>query len=212
MSIDRNDLRARAEVAEARAGSGGRDAIDAVLQARAAALAASGRRNDPEPGFEALELTAGRETFLIELPWLREVLALGEWTPLPGIRSWIAGAIHFRGEIISVLDLPALLGSSAVRSESGSVVVVLASPSMTFGLLADAVAGVVTITNSELQAGSAVLSTARNGSKYLKGVTADGRALLDAARLLGDETLVVRDEHTAGLDTVPAGREQENER
>ncbi|NTU77697.1 MAG: hypothetical protein HGA90_07815 [Alphaproteobacteria bacterium] len=63
---------------------------------------------------------------------------------------------------------------------------------MEFAVLADSVSGICHIPVADLQASLPTLTGSRK--KYLRGVTSERLAVLDAHRLLGDDTLVVRHE------------------
>lgn len=48
----------------------------------------------------------------MELRWVREIVSLAHLTPVPSAPSVIAGAMNFRGAIVSVLGGAALLSAS----------------------------------------------------------------------------------------------------
>lgn len=54
--------------------------------------------------------THGDARFAIELRWVREVFTLGYVTPVPRAPAAVAGVVNYRGSIVPVLDLDALLG------------------------------------------------------------------------------------------------------
>ena len=54
--------------------------------------------------------THGDARFAIELRWVREVFTLGHVTPVPRAPAAVAGVVNYRGSIVPVLDLDALLG------------------------------------------------------------------------------------------------------
>jgi purine-binding chemotaxis protein CheW len=63
---------------------------------------------------------------------------------------------------------------------------------MLFGILADAVLGVRRVSVAELQPSLPTLTAVREA--YLRGVTAERTVILDAAKLLADERIVVQEQ------------------
>ena len=72
----------------------------------------------------------------------------------------------------------------------------MADRTMEFAIRADEVVGMRQISTAALQTSLPTLTGARQ--KYLRGVTAERVAVLDAQRLLTDDALVVRDGRGAG--------------
>ena len=137
----------------------------------------------------ALRFSLGAESYAVETRHIREVLPLPRVAPLPCVPSFVRGIINVRGRIVSLLDLKAILGLSGTTDSPGPSVVILQSPGIEFGLLADEISGLAEIPISSIQASLPTLSGVR--AEYLKGVTADGLVLLDAEKLLTDKKLVI---------------------
>jgi purine-binding chemotaxis protein CheW len=164
-----------------------------ILHERAVALA-QGAEHDEDEGdkLELLEFVLGDEHYAIDSSAVREVYALKEITPVPGTPPHILGVVSVRGRIVSVVDLGRLFDSPARDVSVFTMAIVLKSPRMEFAVLADSVSGICLIPVADLQASLPTLTGSRK--KYLRGVTSDRLAVLDAHRLLGDDTLVVRHE------------------
>jgi chemotaxis-related protein WspB len=67
----------------------------------------------------------GTARFAIELRWIREVVSLGFVTAVPTAPAAIAGVFNLHGQILPVLDLPALQGgppSPMARQGDGALV------------------------------------------------------------------------------------------
>jgi purine-binding chemotaxis protein CheW len=137
----------------------------------------------------ALGFSLGAESYAVEARHVREVLPLPRVAPLPCVPSFVRGIINVRGRIISLLDLKTILGLPDSGLSPSSGVIILESPSMEFGLLADEIQGLAAIPLSSLQAALPTLTGAR--AEYLKGVTAEGVVLLDAEKLLSNKKLVI---------------------
>jgi len=71
-------------------------------------------------------------------------------------------------------------------------VLVVSDGTVEFGLLADAVAGVISLPLDQLKAPPAALTGIRE--EFLAGVTADRLALLDIAKILRDRRILVHEE------------------
>jgi purine-binding chemotaxis protein CheW len=163
-----------------------------LLRARRAALAR------PAPGLleadqtDALELlvfeVAG-ERYALETRWVAQALALPALTPLPGLPGHVAGIAAWRGQVLAVLDLRALLSLNVERLTEPSAMVVLRDAAMEFALLADLVKGVKRYPRAALSTGAPGVLPAR--ADYLLGVAPDRTAVLDGAMMLGDQALVV---------------------
>ena len=163
-----------------------------VLRARARKFAHEpGDLKQAEESVELLEFKLAFENYGIELPFIQEVQPLGMLTPLPGTPPFVLGIINLRGQVFSVLDLKMFFELPEKGLSDLNKVVIIRHGKMAFGVLADVIIGVRTITAGEIQPSLPTLTGIRE--KYLKGVTREQMALLDAERLLSDESLIVND-------------------
>lgn len=137
----------------------------------------------------ALRFSLGGETYAVENGHIREVLPLPRVTPLPCVPSFVRGIINVQGRIVSLLDLKSILGLPDTGVSPTSSVIILQSPGLEFGLLADEILGLASIPISSIQTSLPTLTDVR--AEYLKGVTAEGLVLLDAGKLLSDKKLVI---------------------
>jgi len=145
-----------------------------------------------EDDLQVLEFSLGDERYGVESSAVREIYPIKEITPLPGMPTFVLGIVAVRGRICSVFDIGRLFDRAAREAKSFKMAVVLASADMEFALLVDEIVGTRIVRSSELQTDIPSLTGARR--EYLKGVTTDRMVVLDAARLLGDEKLLVRKE------------------
>ncbi|MFH1744345.1 MAG: chemotaxis protein CheW [bacterium] len=164
-----------------------------ILKARAAALA---RKTGKERGIEAqlriVEFLLAKERYGIEPRFVRDVFPLKTLTPIPCTPPFVLGITNLRGEILSVLDLKKFFDLPEEGLTNLTKVIVLESSSMTFGVLADSVIGVRAILETEVQPALPTFTDIRE--KYLKGVTEDRIAILDASEILLDERIRVYEE------------------
>jgi purine-binding chemotaxis protein CheW len=160
-----------------------------VLRDRARILSIAPAPPADSEQIHALRFSLGAETYAVESGHIREVLPLPRVAPLPCVPSFVRGIINVRGRIVSLLDLKAILGLPSSGFSPTSGVIILQSPGIEFGLLADEIQGLAAIPLSSLQAALPTLTGV--GAEYLKGVTAEGLVLLDAEKLLSDKRLVI---------------------
>ncbi len=166
------------------------DEIRRILKGRAAALAATPAVTVTGEALELVDFALAQETWGIESAYVCEIAPLVDLTPLPCTPPFVLGIMNLRGEIVSVLDLRRFFDLPARGLTDLNRVIVLRSGEMTFGILADAIFGVSHTPLADIQPTPPAL--AGIGEKYLKGVTRDRKVVLDAAKLLHDERIVVR--------------------
>ena len=161
-----------------------------ILKARAAEYARlPTTRGSSSPTLEVIRFTLGREQYAMELHHIQEVIPLPELTPLPGTPKFILGIINVRGQIISVIDLKTFFDLPQQGLNNRNRVIILHSPEMEFGILADEVKGVSRLGEDELQATLPTLTGVRQ--EYLKGVSNESVTVLDAMKLLTDPKMLI---------------------
>ncbi len=163
----------------------------AILRRRAEDLARPGQaESGPQQSLDLIVFRLAEETYAIESEFVREVIDLKSYTPLPGVPAFVLGIVNLRGEIISVVDLKKFFNLPARGLGELNKVIVLRDQVMEFGLLADAILGVQNLPLAGINPAPPTLTGI--GAQYLRGVTADRVALLDGRTILGDENLIVR--------------------
>ncbi len=142
---------------------------------------------------------------------MREVFSVADASQiamLPGTPSWVRGILNVRGRILAVLDLQKLFGLPQQETVADAPVLILRGEVLTeaalkeenestleagdVALATNGVVGVRILPRAKLETGHALDGTP--GARYLRGLTQDGIALLDAALLLSDVQLVVQAE------------------
>jgi purine-binding chemotaxis protein CheW len=181
------------EAAMAHAAAGTANAAGDLLRARARKMA----QEKPAAGadgstVEVLEFGLAEETYALELAYVREVGALVELTPLPGVPDFVLGITVVHGQIIAVVDLRKVFGLPERGLRDSRQVIVLQSAGREFGILAERVTGVKWLPLAGVQSSLPTLTDVR--ADYLTGVTPDGTVFLSAGKLLADPRLVVRQE------------------
>jgi len=96
-------------------------------------------------------LYAGTETFGIDTSKIREVLGERDLQRVPMSPAFIAGVVPYRGEVLTAVNLRALLGIEAHSGKCCVLVMEDDDAAERFGLVVDAVGGVVTVRQSALE-------------------------------------------------------------
>lgn len=164
-----------------------------ILKARAKALAREpGVKETKEVHLEVVEFFLTHEKYAIDSTYVREVFPLKEITPLPCTPPYVLGVINVRGEILSVINLKKFFDLPDQELTGFNKVIILHTKEMEFGILADSILGVSSLPLAAIQPTLPTLTDIR--AQYLKGVTNERTVVLDAARILSDERLIVNEE------------------
>jgi purine-binding chemotaxis protein CheW len=166
-----------------------------ILQTRALTLAQepSGHENTDDI-VEALEFTLAHEQYAVETRYVRQVAMLEHLIPLPCTPAFVLGIVNLRGVILPVLDLKNFFELPVKGLTDLNKIIVLQSEKILFCILADEIVGVRHIWLGEVQFSLPTLTGVRKD--YLKGVTPERVALLDAEKFLASENIIVREHVT----------------
>jgi len=201
--IDWNEVRRRLDTAGEALAQGAEPSPEeqrSILKARARALAREPKPDGAAQEFlDIIEFRLASETYGIESAFVREVHPLKDFTPLPGTPPFVLGIVNVRGQIVSVVDLKRFFSLPDKGLGELNKVIIIRDDRMEFGILADAILGTYSI---PLEAIQPPLPTVTGiGAEYLKGVTEDREIILDAAKILGDEKIVVYEDPEQGVLT-----------
>jgi purine-binding chemotaxis protein CheW len=196
MSVDWDEVHRRLEsAAEAleRGAAPSEEKQRSILKERARALALeTGPAATAKDFIDVIEFRLASEAYAIEYSFVREVHPLRDFTPLPGTPPFVLGIVNLRGQIVSVVDLRVFFNLPAKGLGDLNKVIVIRNDGMEFGILADEVTGVRTISRIGIQPSIPTLSGI--GSEYLIGITDGGTPVLDAHTILSDERIIVEQE------------------
>lgn len=195
-AIDWSEVHRRLEIAQAAIERGWRPASEEkkrVLKARAITLAQEPEEEAAaEEYLEIVEFFLAYEKYGIDSSYVREVYPLKELTPMPCAPPFVLGIINVRGQILSVIDIKKFFDLPEKGLTDLNKVIILHSDSTEFGILADVILGVHSVSLSELQPSLPTLTGIRQ--EYLKGVTKEMLVVLDAAKLLCDKRIIIHEE------------------
>ncbi len=169
------------------------DEIARILQNRARALAKP--LEEPSAPGETLDLlifSLGAERYGLDAAHLLEVIPLREVVPVPCTPPVVLGVVNHRGRILAILDLSRLFELATHESSKAGYAVIVEAPGMTFGMVGDAIEGLVRVGAHEIAPPPVSLTGARQA--FIRGVTGEMVAVLDLESLVRDPRITVKDE------------------
>src|ERR1700716_3312375 len=115
-----------------------------VLKRRAEQLAKLPHTAEAGDQVEVLVCRLGGERYAVETRHLRAVQWVHGMTPVPCTPAFVVGIVSVRGEIVTLLDLAAMIGLGSLGADlSGALpVLLLGLPGLRSGLVVDEVLGV----------------------------------------------------------------------
>jgi purine-binding chemotaxis protein CheW len=167
-----------------------------LLRQRATVLARVPRQPRARELVEGLVFTLGEERFVLEAACVLEVAVLRELTPLPGVTAPLFGVTHWRGRVLTLLDLRAELGVRVRGLTDLGRIIVVDGGQRTFGVLADAVHEIVDV---DLQRLSALPGDESGRTSLLRGITADALLVIDMKTLLERHGAARAPQHSQGM-------------
>ena len=138
-----------------------------------------------------LEFHLAQERYALEASAVQDVQPLKQLTELPGTPDFLAGVVSVQGKLVAVIDLKRFLDLPLQGVTDLHSIILLKSAQLRIGLLADQIVGLHSIDTGSIQK---EFLPAGIQKEFLRGVTADRLAVIDAAAVLGDPRLIVDDE------------------
>ena len=158
-----------------------------ILRQRAQALARPVQAPARADLLQVLAFHIAGQAYAIETRHAAQVVALDELTPVPCTPAFVLGVFNLRGRITTLLEIRSFLGLPRRGLSDLGQVIVVRGAGLEFGFVCDRIDGVADCAIDELQAPPA-------GARHLKGLTPQGRLLLDLDSLLADPALIVHKE------------------
>ncbi|MBX3009983.1 MAG: purine-binding chemotaxis protein CheW [Caldilineaceae bacterium] len=165
----------------------------ATLRARARALAnVPSAKTDIAEALTVVAFRLADERYAVASAYVREIVPLKMLTPIPCTPAFLLGIVNLHGQIIAVVDLKKFLELPEKGLADTNRLLVLHTPQLEVGLVAEAILGVDKISVAQLRPPFQTLS--KVSKEFISGVTPDGITLLAAERLLADKRLIVQAE------------------
>jgi purine-binding chemotaxis protein CheW len=194
--------RRMAQVDQALAGVNEIDAmtLQRVWQRRAEQLARSPETEDDGESIELVLVRVGGERYGLPVHYVIDIQALERITHVPHAPCWVAGVTHWRGRILTVVDVRQYFGlpeHAASTTLDYAYRVVVQSPSMQIGLRVDDVLSISRLRVSERQLpdvdddlpGRYIVGLAHSADLEYSKIP-----IVDLQRMLADPRLIVREE------------------
>lgn len=164
-----------------------------ILHDRALLLAAGDKAeaSSPQLLLDIVEFVLGAEHYGIESSHIREIHPLNEFTPLPCAPAFVLGLVNVRGQILSIINIKKFFDLPETGLTDLNKVIIVRNHHMEVGILADAILGVRPLALEELHLSLPTLTGIR--AEYLKGITRDSLVLLDVAKILADQKILVNE-------------------
>jgi purine-binding chemotaxis protein CheW len=131
----------------------------------------------------------GAETYGIDILDVREIIKIVEITEVPRTPPFLLGIISVRGAIIPVVDLRLRLQLPAPAPGRRARTLVVMRDNQRYGLLVDAVGGVVRFSQSEIEPAPTTLVS--QDASYLSGIARQGEGADERIVVLLDLAAVV---------------------
>jgi chemotaxis signal transduction protein len=164
---------------------------DSLLEERARKIAQPEDTSSGNAVIEVLKFRLAYREYAIEMKYIREVILTGEITPVPGTPDYISGICVVRGEIISLVDLRALLSIPEKGLTDLNRVIVMTNRQLSFGILADHITGIGILEQNKISLPGA--ESKHGHCKYIKGVTDGPLTVLDSDELFSDPKMIIED-------------------
>ncbi|MGD0282907.1 MAG: protein phosphatase CheZ, partial [Dissulfurispiraceae bacterium] len=99
----------------------------------------------------------GGNEYSVPIQNVQEIMNTPSITGMPQSPGYIKGITNLRGRLISIVDLRQLMGIS--EATQGNKVIVLSIGRVSFGILVDAITGVIEVDNSAVESAENIMST-----------------------------------------------------
>lgn len=158
----------------------------AILEERARHLARPLTSSAPSFAIEMLTFGLGRERYAVESRFVFAVFQLVDFVPLPGAQAPVFGLTRWRGDVLTLIDLRSIVGGATHALDDLARVILLGTSGPEFGMLADVVDEMILVDPTQLFPPPS--ARGGGGPGVIRGVTAQGVQVLDAAALIVHQT------------------------
>jgi purine-binding chemotaxis protein CheW len=168
-----------------------------ILKERAQQLARVPQARSGKNEVDVIAFTLARETYAVELKYVREVYPLRDLTPIPCTPPFLIGIINIRGEMCAVVDLKQLLDLPESGLSNATRAVILQEGALELAIIADVVLGGRSVDVQEIAPPPAALNGIK--SQFLRGITSERLMILNAESILHYPQMVVNKQVEAGV-------------
>ncbi len=140
------------------------------------------------PQLTYLAFTKGRERYGIPLEDVVEIQLLEQFSVVPGAPAFILGVVHFRGVLVSLLDLGLLLDIPASGLADVHALIVAEAAGKRIGVAASQVEEIVNVPTDQLN--QAPDLPGRTPPDWIVGVHDETRIIVRTAQIVNDAELL----------------------
>ena len=113
---------------------------------------------------EMCSMRVGQTFYGIPITHILEIVGGARLQPVPLAPEFVAGLVHYRGDVLTTVSLRRLLGAGDFYCTSARQdIVVLESPASCFALLVDSVGEVLTVSAADHEPNPSILDEQRRG-------------------------------------------------
>lgn len=165
-------------------------ALAAKLAQRAATLRQ--QVSTDSPGSTLLTFVAfrkGPQRYGIPITEIVEVRALDHFSPVPGAPPFIPGVIHWRGAILSLLDLSVLFGIPETGLADLHTCIIVEAAGRRVAVVAGEIEELYSVADTQVKRAPEL--SAEISAEWIQGVYDENRLILRIGQILRDEQLVI---------------------
>lgn len=147
------------------------------------------REEDTQHG-RYLTFALGRESFGLEISYVKEIVNMQPITQIPEVPAYVKGVINLRGKIIPVIDMCLKFGLELSAYNDRTCIIVVDIQEISVGLIVDNVTEVLVIDDSNIVPPPPMKTGAYNS--YIKAIGKTGndvKLLLDCQKLFNNEEI-----------------------
>lgn len=119
--------------------------VEEVLLRRAESLAQEAEEEEASDQMAILLFRLDKEWYAVEVDDVREIDQDYAVTPIPCVPSFVRGVVNIRGEIVSVIDIAALMQLGVARDAEGSPAIVIQNEECTTAMIVDEIGDIAEI-------------------------------------------------------------------
>lgn len=144
-----------------------------------------------------LTFALGRESFGLEIIYIKEIVGLQPITPIPEAPQYVKGIINLRGRIIPVVDARLRFGMDHSDYTDRTCIIVVEYEGASVGLIVDGVSEVLSIEDGNIAPPPEFVSGGESSLvKAIGKVGNDVKLLLDCQKLF----IGIKADHSQGIE------------
>lgn len=125
--------------------------------------------------------------YTVPITKVQEIINIPPITKMPQAPPYIEGIINMRGKVISIINIKRLLG--IYSDQDPKKIIVLSSGKVTFGVLVDAITGVITIDEKNIEPTDSLLAEGVNNIEGVAKVNEKLLLMLDPKKVIPMEDM-----------------------